>query len=97
MYVAIFRLEFLIPGVRTIKERRQVVSSLKDRLKRSENFSVVDLSAGCDLVVARLGAAFTASSFKAAEEAGEKLLSIVEKAGVQLLHFEKDVIFLERD
>lgn len=97
MYVAVFFLEFLIPGVRTLKERRHVVSSLKDRLKGRENFSVVDLSAGCDLEVARMGAAFTASSYQAAEKAGERLLSLLENAGVQLLHFEKDVIVLERD
>jgi uncharacterized protein YlxP (DUF503 family) len=95
MFVGVFRLEFLMPGVRTLKERRQIISSLKDKLRKNHNFSLVDLSSGRDLALASLGAVFAASTYEAAREAGERLFTVVENVGVQILKFENEVIEIE--
>lgn len=42
-YVGVFQVEIDIPGCRSIKERRQVVRSLIDRIRRRWNVSVVDI------------------------------------------------------
>ncbi len=46
MFVGVLRIKVAIPGARTLKDRRAVVLSLRDKLVHALRASVADISAG---------------------------------------------------
>lgn len=42
MTIGVLRMEFLIPGARSLKEKRRVIKSLKDQLRNRFNCSVAE-------------------------------------------------------
>ena len=45
MIVGICSLELFLPGCRSLKDKRQVIKSLKDRLKQRFNISIAEVDA----------------------------------------------------
>ena len=43
MYVGVARLRLHLPGARSLKDKRQVVRSIKDRLRNSFNISIAEI------------------------------------------------------
>ena len=43
MVIGVLRVEILIPGVQSLKEKRKVVKSLKDKIKNKFNVSVSEV------------------------------------------------------
>jgi uncharacterized protein len=57
MVIGILQFELLIRGAESIKDKRRVVSSLKDRLHREFQASVAEVARQENMTVARLGLA----------------------------------------
>lgn len=62
MPIARLTLEVEIPGAQSLKDRRQVVRSLKDKLRHSFNLSIAELDDGVVWNRATLGIAAISSS-----------------------------------
>ncbi len=43
MFLGVYTLEFHLPGSRSLKDRRQVVRRLKDRLRARHNLSIAEM------------------------------------------------------
>jgi uncharacterized protein YlxP (DUF503 family) len=61
MIVGSLRVRLLIREARTLKDKRQVVSSMKDRLRQGFNVSVAEVEAQDNRQVAVLGVAMVAN------------------------------------
>lgn len=66
MVVAILQAELAIPGAQSLKDKRRVVKSLKDRLHREHQVSVAEVAAQDIQNVAVLGVAMVSGSGEAA-------------------------------
>src|SRR3974377_610649 len=76
MVIGILQIELLIPGSESLKDKRRVVRSLKDRLHREHMVSVAEVGALDRIGVAMLGLACVANN---GARAGEVLDHIMEK------------------
>lgn len=95
MLVAAYEVELLIPGVRTLKERRQVVSSIKEKLKKSRNFSVVEVPDSQRLDRLKIGLALVAVSEASLRDATEEIKKMLELYPVEVLRFRHEIFELE--
>jgi len=92
MYTAICRIEIYIPGVRSLKDKRQVVKSLISRLK-NRNISIIETGDNDLLQKARIGFAIVRNRRAHVEEASSKALDFIEdNYNVQLLEAEIEII-----
>lgn len=92
MYTAICRIEIYIPGVRSLKDKRQVVRSIIGKLK-NRNISIIETGDNDLLQKARIGFAIVSNSRAHAEEASSKALDFIEdNYDVQLLDAEIEII-----
>jgi uncharacterized protein YlxP (DUF503 family) len=64
MVVGILQFELLIHGAESIKDKRRVVSSVKDRLHREHQVSVAEVAFQDDMRTARLGLALVGTDGK---------------------------------
>lgn len=76
MFVAILQFELLIRGAESLKDKRRVVRSVKDRLHREHMVSVAEIAALDQHQLAVLGAALVANSESRARQVMD---AIVEK------------------
>jgi uncharacterized protein YlxP (DUF503 family) len=68
MYASCFEVTMTVPGAASLKDRRSVVKSLKERCKSRFNVSVVECGEDGKWQKARLGFALAAISHTAAEQ-----------------------------
>jgi hypothetical protein len=80
MAVAILTVELSIPLSRSLKDRRQVVRSMKDRLRHGFNISVAELDEAVTWQSATLGVAAISSS----RDYLQGLMAEVESAATRL-------------
>jgi uncharacterized protein YlxP (DUF503 family) len=66
-----------IPGAASLKDRRQVVRSLSDRLKKHFNVSFADLGPGEIRNRADIAAVFVSSSYQEADTRAEQCLGFL--------------------
>jgi len=66
MVIGVLQFELLIPGAESLKDKRRVVSSLKDRLHREHLVSVAEVGAQDNARLARMGLALVAQDGKRA-------------------------------
>jgi uncharacterized protein YlxP (DUF503 family) len=64
MVIGILQFELLIRGAESLKDKRRVVSSVKDRLHREHQVSVAEVALQDNMAVARLGLAMVNSDGK---------------------------------
>ncbi len=76
MFIGILQFELLIPGAGSLKDKRRVVRSLKDRLHREHQVSIAEIGALDVWTVAAMGLTVAAGS---AARAGEVLDSVLVK------------------
>lgn len=96
MYVTAFRVEFFIPGAKSLKERRKVVLSIKERLKKVRNFSVVEVPVSKEINRAILGIAFISANHDAVSDVSEELHKLFESYPVEIIDFWQEVFPIER-
>ncbi len=78
MIVGILQVELAIDGVVSIKDKRRVVASLKDRLHREHQVSVAEVDMQDSHGTAVLGIALAASDVKVAQSVLQRILQKLE-------------------
>ena len=79
MYVSCCSIKFFLHGNRSLKEKRRVVSSLKDRLKNNFNVSVAEVGDQDIWQSLHMGIVAVNSDPKYLEGQTRKLMSAIEK------------------
>jgi len=79
MVVASLTLAFLVPGCRSLKEKRHVVKSLKDRIRSRFNVSVAEVDFQDLWQRGTLGVAVVSSDGHAARRALEEVIRFVRQ------------------
>ena len=93
MIVGTLRLGLFIGGSASLKERRRVVKSLKDRIRSRYNVSVADVGDQDLWQSATLGVAVVASDTRFAHEVLSKVAGIVESdPRVEIIDRRTDVL-----
>jgi uncharacterized protein YlxP (DUF503 family) len=77
MVVGILQFELLIHGAESLKDKRRVVNSLKDRLHREHMVSVAEVGAPDDMAVALMGLACVGT-------AGKRVAEVLDKVAAKL-------------
>lgn len=92
MIVGTLRLRLMIRQARSLKDKRQVVSSIKDRLRNSFNVSIAEVEAQDDRQLAVLGLAMVSND---TQHVRKELSQVVEALRVhpiaELIDYELDV------
>jgi uncharacterized protein YlxP (DUF503 family) len=78
MIVSMLRFRLDLEGMASIKDKRRIVSSLKDRLRRKFRMSVAEVDLQDSLTRAEIGAAIVSNSRTFGETVLHKALAFVE-------------------
>jgi len=81
MHVGVMQFELHLPGARSLKDKRRVVKSLKDRLHRSHMVSVAEVDAQDHHRIAMMGLSMTSPDARVIQSVFDR---VVEK--VRSLH-----------
>ncbi len=93
MKVGICVLELLIFGSRSLKDKRQVVKSLKDRIRHQFNVSIAEVDAHDLRQRATLGIACVACDTQHANSVLSNVINFVEQSHVtEINHYEIEII-----
>ena len=94
--VAVLRLALHLPDSHSLKDKRQVIRSLKDRLRRTYNISIAETGEQDTWQSAELLVAYAASDTRHAQEVLSKIVAFAEdyhlplelvEAESELIHF----------
>ncbi len=80
MYVAVMQVELELPGATTLKERRNLLNSLKNRVQNRFKVSVAEVGPVSQYTAGTLGVALVTSDPRLARERAEKILRYMENA-----------------
>ena len=80
MTVGVLQLELSIPGAFSLKDKRQVVKSLKDRIAHAHNVSIAEVGALDEHRRAILGMAMVSNDKRYVEGALSKLVDFIRMA-----------------
>lgn len=93
MFVGILQFELRVAGSTSLKDKRRVVRSLKDKLHREHLASIAEVGALDHLTIAAMGVAVVANS---AARCGEVLDAILAKLhtlrDAELVHFHREIV-----
>ena len=78
MVVSMIQLVFEIPDVDSIKEKRRIIRSVKDKLRRRFNMSVAEVDLLDSLSFGHLGGAFVSNSRVFGESVMHKAFELIE-------------------
>jgi uncharacterized protein len=78
LVVTMIQFRFGLPPMESIKEKRRIVSSLKEKLTNKFHLSVAEVELQDSLRYAQLGAALVSNSRSFGESVMQKVLSFVE-------------------
>jgi len=93
MTVGVLKITLLIPGSRSLKTKRQVVRSIKDRISNKYNISIAEV--GCQDLWQKceLGMSTVSSSRKLVESIFDKIIYSIELNGnVQIIDCYKELL-----
>ncbi|RKX79260.1 MAG: DUF503 domain-containing protein [Spirochaetes bacterium] len=79
MVVSMIQLIIELPGIGSIKEKRRIVNSLKDRLSKKYKISVAEVDLQSSLCFVQLGAAIVSNSKRFGESVMQKALLFIEE------------------
>jgi uncharacterized protein YlxP (DUF503 family) len=79
MIVSMIQLIFEIPGVESIKEKRRIIRSIKDRLQRRFHMSVAEVDLQDSLSFAQIGGALVSNSRNFGESVMQKAFEMIER------------------
>ncbi len=90
MYCSCFEVTMRVPGAASLKDRRSVVKSLKERCKSRFNVSVVECGEDGKWQKASLGFALAAISLTAAEQQTQAVIDfLVEDGRIEIIDIER--------
>ena len=79
MIVSMIQLIFEIPDVGSIKEKRQIIRSVKDKLQRRFHMSAAEVDLNDSLSFGQIGGALVSNSKIFGESVMHKALEMIEK------------------
>jgi uncharacterized protein YlxP (DUF503 family) len=79
MIVSMIQFIFEIPDVDTIKEKRRIIRSVKDKLQRRFHLSVAEVDLQDSLSFAQIGGALVSNSKRFGETVLQKAFEMIEK------------------
>jgi len=79
MIVSMIQLIFEIPGVESIKEKRRIIRSIKDKLQRRFHMSVAEVDLQDSLSFAQIGGAVVSNSRSFGESVMQKAFETIER------------------
>jgi len=79
MIVSMIQLIFEIPDVESIKDKRRIIRSLKDKLLRRFHMSVAEVDLQDSLTFAQIGGAVVSNSRSFGESVMQKAFEMIEK------------------
>ncbi|MDR3115035.1 MAG: DUF503 domain-containing protein [Treponema sp.] len=79
MIVSMIQIIFEIPDVETIKEKRRILRSVKDKLERRFHLSAAEVDLQDSLSFAQIGGALVSNSKDFGEMVLHKALAMIEK------------------
>jgi uncharacterized protein YlxP (DUF503 family) len=79
MIVSMIQIIFEIPGVDSIKEKRRILRSMKDKLQRRFNMSVAEVDLQDSLSFAQVGGALVSNSRSFGESVLHKAFEMIER------------------
>jgi uncharacterized protein YlxP (DUF503 family) len=79
MIVSMIQIIFEIPDADTIKEKRRILRSVKDRLQRRFNMSVAEVDLQDSLSFAQIGGALVSNSRSFGESVLHKAFELIER------------------
>ncbi len=93
MIVSRVRVEFLLPGCTSLKEKRFVLNILKKRLKNRLNFAVCETANQDKLQRSELGLATVANSRRGADKTIQGILAFLEReTRISLIDTEREFV-----
>ncbi|MDR2553286.1 MAG: DUF503 domain-containing protein [Treponema sp.] len=81
MIISMIQIILEIPGVESIKDKRRVVTSIKDRLRRRFRLSAAEVDLQDSLSFAQIGGALVSNSRVFGESVLNKALQMIENEG----------------
>ena len=79
MIVSMIQLIFELHGIESIKEKRRIIRSIKDKLQRRFHMSVAEIDLQDSLGFAQIGGALVSNSRSFGESVMHKALEMIEK------------------
>ena len=79
MIVSMIQVIFEIPEVDSIKEKRRIIRSVKDKLQRRFHMSAAEVDLNDSLSYAQIGGALVSNSRTFGESVMHKVLEMIEK------------------
>ena len=79
MIVSMIQVIFEIPDVDSIKEKRRIIRSVKEKLKRRFNMSAAEIDLNDSLSFGQIGGALVSNSRSFGESVMHKALNMIEK------------------
>jgi uncharacterized protein YlxP (DUF503 family) len=91
MLVGTLRVRLMVREARSLKDKRQVVSSLKDRLRHRFNISIAEIDSQDDRQLAVLGVAMVSNETQHLRKALSQVVEVLRSHPVaQLIDYELD-------
>ena len=78
MHIGVLQFTLEIPHAESLKDKRRVVKSMKDRIRRTFNVSIAEVDDLDDRTVATLGAVMAANDVPYINSALDKLLNTIQ-------------------
>ncbi len=93
MKVGIIKADLQVPGSRSLKEKRHVLRSLKDRLRSRFEVSVAEVDSQEMLQRMVIGVSFVASDGKNAESRMQQIVDFIEGfTGSMVIRIEREIL-----
>jgi uncharacterized protein YlxP (DUF503 family) len=93
MFIGTLKFEIIIPGSKSLKDKRRVVQSLQDRIKSKFNVSIAEIDHQDKWQRAIIGLCFVNSAKKEIENISQKIREIFMENGDILILNELSEIF----
>jgi len=93
MTVGVLKITLLIPGSRSLKTKRQVIKSIKDRIRNKYNISIAEVGSQDLWQKCEFGIATVNSSRKLVESVIDKIIYTIELNGnVQIIDCYREIL-----
>ena len=93
MIVGVLTVDLMIFDAQTLKDKRRVISSLKQRLRNRFNVSVVEVAYGDAPKRCRLGVAMVSQESRVVHSQLDKVVEVVRRTGgLSLLEYHRELL-----
>lgn len=92
MFIGSLKFSLYLPGVRSLKEKRRIISSLKEHLRHRYNISISEVDCHDYWQRASLGIAYVSNSVSVVEQFLHDVINFVHKRkDIEIITCERDI------